>query len=212
MAENFQVDHGLPDNDLLQRVLARDHDAIALLFQQTLERLKGDIACRLPARMRRHTDEDDLANSVMKSFFQGIAAERFPCLSDEDDLWQVLGMLAKQKIAKHIRRATAQKRGSGRVRGESVFGDVGEHGNNVGLDGVAGASDNVVEELVKLEGIDEYLQMLPNDRMREIALLRLQGYANDEIAIRQETSVRTIGRKLQLIRSYWSEAIDANTD
>ena len=54
--------------------------------------------------------------------------------------------------------------------------------------------------------------MLPNDRMREIALLRLQGYANDEIAIRQETSVRTIGRKLQLIRSYWSEAIDANTD
>jgi len=210
MPPNSHDDDGPSDRDLIGRMLAGDRDAINMISKQALERLKVDIARRLPSRMRRHADEDDLANSVMKSFFHGVAGDRFPRLEDENDLWQILGMLTRQKLAKYTRRASAQKRGSGSVRGESVFGNADEYGNQ-GFDAFPGDGDSPLKKLTQLEDMDAYLQMLPDERMREIALWKLDGCDNKEIAARQETSVRTIGRKLQLIRKCWSGFVETNT-
>lgn len=48
------------------------------------------------------------------------------------------------------------------------------------------------------------LAMLPED-LREVALLKLEGHTVKELATRFECVPRTIERKLQLIRSFWSE-------
>jgi DNA-directed RNA polymerase specialized sigma24 family protein len=43
------------------------------------------------------------------------------------------------------------------------------------------------------------------DSLREIALLKLEGHSNQEIANRIECGLRTVERKLQGIRAIWSE-------
>ena len=204
MGQNSPHDEDSSGRDLIKRARAGEHDAINAIARQALERLRREIAGRLPSHVRRHTDEEDLANSVMKSFFHGVAAERFPRLEDVRDLWQILGMLTRQKLAKHIRRASAQKRGSGTVRGDSFFTNENGHDGKQGLDSLHGNDRDAYEQLTQLETMDGYLRMLPDDVLRAIALLKLDGYDNNEIARFQDISVRTVERKLQWIRECWS--------
>src|SRR5262245_57462959 len=63
-------------------------------------------------------DEEDIAQSVFTSICRGAAAGRFSNIKSRDELWWLLLTISKQKVIDHIRRETAQKRGSGRVRSE----------------------------------------------------------------------------------------------
>jgi hypothetical protein len=47
------------------------------------------------------------------------------------------------------------------------------------------------------------LDGLRDDSLRQIALMRMEGYGNDEIAARLDCGRRTISRKLDLIRRCW---------
>ena len=47
------------------------------------------------------------------------------------------------------------------------------------------------------------LEALGDETLRRIALLRMEGYNDPEIAARLGCSVRTVGRKLDLIRKLW---------
>ena len=188
-----------------------DEQAIAQIVEQSMERLKQRISRRLPPGLRRHTDEDDVAQSVMNSFICGVRdRERFKKLQDTNDLWQILGMLTKQKIAKHVRRNQAQKRGSGSLRGESIFYRPDQEGLAPGLDGIANQLAGVSEEIVHSEDFDQLLQTLDNDHLREIAVFKLDGFSHEEIAERMQMSVRSVGRKLDVIRDLWRHKIEAS--
>jgi DNA-directed RNA polymerase specialized sigma24 family protein len=50
------------------------------------------------------------------------------------------------------------------------------------------------------------LAQLPDDELRQIALLKLEGYTNEEIAARTGDSLRSVARRLVLIRRTWEEA------
>jgi DNA-directed RNA polymerase specialized sigma24 family protein len=47
------------------------------------------------------------------------------------------------------------------------------------------------------------LEALGDETLRRIALLRMEGYADPEIAARLGCGLRTVGRKLDLIRKTW---------
>ena len=47
------------------------------------------------------------------------------------------------------------------------------------------------------------LERLRDETLRQIALLRMEGYSNDQIASRIGCGVRTVERKLDLIRKAW---------
>ena len=51
----------------------------------------------------------------------------------------------------------------------------------------------------------ELLELL-SDELRQIAVLRLLGYRNSEIAVQLDCSERTIDRKLDQIRGQWETA------
>jgi DNA-directed RNA polymerase specialized sigma24 family protein len=51
------------------------------------------------------------------------------------------------------------------------------------------------------------LDMLRNDQLREIAVLRIEGYTIDEIAVQVGIGRRAIERKLKLIRSKWKHEL-----
>jgi DNA-directed RNA polymerase specialized sigma24 family protein len=49
--------------------------------------------------------------------------------------------------------------------------------------------------------------MLRNDQLREIAVLRIEGYNVAEIAQKLAISQRALERKLQLIRAQWKREL-----
>ena len=55
------------------------------------------------------------------------------------------------------------------------------------------------------EQFEHLLDTLPDDELRRIALLKLEGHSNAEIAANIDRSVPTVERRLRLIRDTWHE-------
>jgi hypothetical protein len=49
------------------------------------------------------------------------------------------------------------------------------------------------------------LERLGEESLRQVALLKMEGCANDEVAQRLDCSWRTVARKLETIRIIWSD-------
>ena len=58
------------------------------------------------------------------------------------------------------------------------------------------------------DGCRRLLGRLGDDALRSVALWKLEGYTNAEIAARLDCTVRTVERKLERIRAYWETARD----
>ena len=54
----------------------------------------------------------------------------------------------------------------------------------------------------------ELLKRLRDDTLRQVAQLRMEGFANEEIAGRLTMSLRSVERKLRLIREEWQSAFE----
>jgi DNA-directed RNA polymerase specialized sigma24 family protein len=87
-------------------VALRDHDEAAAqaLYERYIQRLTSLARKKLGGMPRRISDEDDVAQIVMNSFFTGAANARFPMPNDRHDLWQVLVMLTERKVVDQMRR------------------------------------------------------------------------------------------------------------
>ena len=59
------------------------------------------------------------------------------------------------------------------------------------------------------EALERRLQALADPELREIALWRLEGYSNGEIAGRLDCTERSVERKLARIRSLWTSYDDS---
>ena len=117
--------------------------------------------------------------------------------------------LTNHKLVNYVRRETRLKRGGGEVRGESVFLDPATHSAAArGLDQVV-CHEPTPEMLVALEEQNRHLlALLPDNIFRQIAVSRLQGDSNEEIASQLQLSVRSVERKLNRIREYWQREFD----
>lgn len=175
-----------------------DEDAAARLWT----RYHGDLV-RLAERALGNTrvvDGEDVALDVLHTLIRGARNGRFEQLTDRDDLWCLLIAITKHKAVDVVRRETAEKRGGGRVRGESVFEPLDGEGLHVGLASLVGDSPTP-EELVSLEEERERLLALLDDELRKIAELRIAGHTVDEIAERVVRTPGAIERKLARIRA-----------
>ena len=196
-------------NELLDRVRAGDDDAISRLWEEYFQRLVRLAANRLPSNLRRVGDEEDIALSAFHSFIAGIRGDRFPDLSGPNNLWGLLITLTGRKVNAHLRHQTRQKRGGGAVRGESVFADKTGDMRGMGIGSVDGKDDTPDLHIELAEACDALLNQLPDDQLRQIAIMRMDGYLVDEIAQRLEISKRAVERRLQLIRKTWSEQAES---
>lgn len=191
---------------LLERVRDADDDATTILWSNYFERLVRIAARRLPANLRRVGDEEDIALSAFHSFVTGIRDDQFPNLQGPDHLWGLLMTLTIRKAHAHLRRHTRQKRGGGTVRGESVFLNYAGESEGPGIADVARAEHAADVQVELAEACDELLSQLPDEQLRQIAIMRMDGYRVDEIAELLTLSKRAVERRLQLIRKTWSEA------
>jgi DNA-directed RNA polymerase specialized sigma24 family protein len=174
--------------------------AAAALWQRYFERLVRLAQAKLGPGHRRVEDEEDVALSVFRCLCDGAGRGQFTELTNRDDLWRLLATLTLNKVIDQKRRLGGQKRGGGAVRGESVF----EEG---GLEQVLG-DEPTPETLVTLaEEHDRLLAVLGDETLRQIALKKLEGFTNEEIADQLGVTCRSVERKLQRIRARWLESV-----
>ena len=57
------------------------------------------------------------------------------------------------------------------------------------------------------EECQNLLQMLVRDEVKQVALLKVEGYTNEEIAEMLDCTRRTVQRRLDFIRSVWSRKL-----
>jgi DNA-directed RNA polymerase specialized sigma24 family protein len=170
------------------------------LWERYFQRLVYLARAKLRGAPRRAADEEDVALSAFDSFCRGVDQKRFPRLADRDDLWQILVLLAARKAAHLIQHEGRQKRGGGAVLNTSALADEDARlGELIGPEPTPDFAAQVAEECRRL------LDRLGDDELRAVALAKMEGYTNEEIAAQRGCVVRTIERRLRMIRDLWQE-------
>jgi DNA-directed RNA polymerase specialized sigma24 family protein len=120
-------------------------------------------------------------------------------------LWQILLMLVGRKAVDQRRRQNAQKHGGKRIRGESVWQNERRFPNSrPGLDQVDAGLPSPAFAADVAEQFQRLLLSLGDELLSQIALAKMEGWTNAELAQRFELSERSIERKLGLIRKLWN--------
>jgi DNA-directed RNA polymerase specialized sigma24 family protein len=57
------------------------------------------------------------------------------------------------------------------------------------------------------EEYERLLQILDDDTLRSVAVCKMEGYGNEEIAGKLNMALRTVERKLGLIRRIWEDEL-----
>jgi DNA-directed RNA polymerase specialized sigma24 family protein len=192
----------------LNDLKAGDASAAQKIWEHYFDKLVALARTRLAGKFRRVADEEDVALSAFRSFFRSVDQGRFPRLDDHDDLWKLLFTITERKVFAHIKYQRRQKRGGGEVRGHSVWmksggsEDQDSSGEWVCPEPTPDFAAEVVDE------VEARLNALPEEKMREIAILKMNGFTNEEIAAELGCSTRTVKRKLQVIRTLWEDKED----
>jgi len=185
-----------------------DQAAAQPLWERYFSRLV-EVARTKLRRIRRTTadeDEEDAALSAFNSFCAGAARGRFPQLADRDELWRLLVVITARKAMAQANRQGRQKRGGGRVVAEAVLfghGALGGDGSIVGLEQIAASGPTPEFAAMMAEECRRLLDALDDDSLRQVAVSRMEGYNNDEIAEQLGCARRTVARRLDLIKKTW---------
>jgi RNA polymerase sigma factor (sigma-70 family) len=147
-------------------------------------------------------DEEDVALSALDSFCRAAEKGRLDNLEGRGGLWQLLVVMVVRKAIDYRNHEKRLKRGGGHavvpLPADSVAADVEDLlSREPGPELAAMAA----EECRRL------LHQLGNPELRTIALLRVEGYTDDEIAQRLGCTRQTVQRRLRLIRQIWEQEV-----
>jgi DNA-directed RNA polymerase specialized sigma24 family protein len=145
-------------------------------------------------------DEEDVAASVLGECFIKLQQGGHGDVQSRDELWQLLVVITIRKSTTLVRREKTLKRGSGRVVLESEIGDSGEFRlDDLIADGAAAHFSDFLSQQCR-----SLIESLDDPELERIALWKLAGHTNDEIALKQNCTRVTVQRKLRLIRKIWN--------
>jgi DNA-directed RNA polymerase specialized sigma24 family protein len=186
----------------LAQLKAGDSAAAGPLWEGYFARLVAVARGKLRAAPRGAADEEDVALSAFNSFCQGVECGRFPRLDDRDDLWQVLFVITARKAVSLARRECREKRGGGRVVQASAMGS-GENSAEDVLGGLAGSEPSPEFAAQVAEECQRLLSLLDEGNLRQLAIWKMEGFTNAEIAAKLGKSIPTVERKLARLRNLW---------
>jgi RNA polymerase sigma factor (sigma-70 family) len=186
----------------LEQAKQGDETSLNRLHEAYFQRLVAFARRRINDSNRRLTDEEAVANRALHGMFELLREHRYTKLDNRDDLWKLLAVITRRIVKDEVEKSRAEKRGGGHVRGESVFEGGNADLTRRGLDQMA--SDSISPDRLALEN-ETVRQLLSHldETKRDIAMAKLAGYTNEEIAAQLGISKRAVSRKLAVIRDAW---------
>ncbi|TXT22340.1 MAG: DNA-directed RNA polymerase subunit sigma24 [Planctomycetota bacterium] len=177
------------------RKLEAGHDLAAQrLWDVFFERLVRLAQERMRTTDRRVADAEDVALSAFASFCRGVENQRFPELTDRQGLWRLLVSITIRKLLHLQRDQSRLKRGGGFRTVESLDDDRAAVDELISREPTPEFAAQVAEEYQR------WMSALDDDELTRLAEWKLEGFTNDEVAAKTGRSVRTVERKLNLIR------------
>ena len=190
-----------------------DEDAAARLWEYCFPRLLRYANQRLPGNLRRALDEEDVALRRVSKLLHGVGPRCLPELAGRDELWRLLLCITARKAQARMRHEFREKRGGGKVGGESIFLEGARAADAAGMGNVPDNGTPAPEVLVQFSDECEHLMnLLEDETVKTIAILRIEGYSVDEIAERVGCAKRSVERRLNLIRKTWSHAAESESE
>ena len=168
-----------------------DEGAVQKLWERYYIRLIGLARKTLVSSPQVASNEEDVAQSAFKSFYFRAQAGKFPKLEDRDDLWKVLMTIALRKSFRTRKKASRQAASDPQILAAELITESPD----------PDAAAVITDEFRRLFG------KLEDPVLSGIALMKLEGLTNPQIAKSLDLSVATIERKLQVIRHLWADEI-----
>lgn len=165
-------------------------EAAERLWQRYFGRLVQLARKKLGTAPRRAADEEDVALAAFHALCQGAAQRRFPELNGRDNLWALLVVLAERR-AHDVKRYEMRR---SRKRGDAD------------VDAFSGKEPTPEFAATMAENTARLLDLL-KPALREVAVRKLEGRQNAEIAEELDCGLRTVERRLENIRRIWSSLL-----
>jgi RNA polymerase sigma factor (sigma-70 family) len=191
----------------LHQFKAGDAAAAQQLWERYFQRLVGLARARLDRHARRLNDEEDVALSAFASFSRGLEAGRFPRLDDRDNLWRLLVVITARKAIDYVQFEQRQKRDGRGVLDEAALAGPESGGQSAGIDQLISQEPTPAFAAQAAEETSRLLDVLGNPELRTIAVWKMEGYTSEEIAAKLGCVVRTVERKLWVIRNLWAKEL-----
>jgi DNA-directed RNA polymerase specialized sigma24 family protein len=156
---------------------------------------------RLDRKVRRRVDEDDILQSVYKSFCLRRQHGELD-LRDRDHLWHVLVLLTLRKVVNASKTHRAIRRDVGR---EVTSSGEGPDIPQWALEQITASGPTPADVVAFNEDVQVRLQELSDPELRQIALDKMAGWTNRQIAVRLNYTETTVERKLKRIRAQWTK-------
>jgi RNA polymerase sigma-70 factor (ECF subfamily) len=174
------------DRSLLRRLRRGEDDAATALYLRYAHRLLALTRTQASAELTRHTQAEDIVQSVFLSFFRKAAGGMYD-VPEGEELWNLFLVITLNKIRAKGNYFRAGKRDVRRNTGEVTAGDPAE----------AAPDELAFAELQMV--IRDLLATLPS-KAAEIVERRIAGHEVAEIARATQRSLRTVERTLQDFR------------
>ena len=179
------------DRSLLRRLRAGEQDAATDLFLKYGARLQALARAKTSQALAARFDPEDVIQSVFRTFFRRASSGLYD-VPEGDELWQLLLVIALNKIRDLAAHHRAQKRDVARTDGQLEERSADQ------------------ESLATLEVVlHDFLGNLPQVQS-EVAQMRMEGYQVDEIAQRTGRSKRTVERTLNALRKNLLDRLDTD--
>jgi DNA-directed RNA polymerase specialized sigma24 family protein len=163
----------------------------------------------LSRRIRRREDEQDVLQSMYKSFCRRQRRGDFD-LAGRDELWRLLVTITLRKARNAAQRHLCAKRDVGREQAAPPPAAGGDSDSSTWtLEQMEATEPTPAEAALLNEALELRLMQLADAELHQVALWKLEGYTNLEIAARFQCTEKTIERKLKRIRARWESDTDS---
>ena len=177
----------------VEKMREGDENAARQLWHRFFIKLTANARHRLRGATLPDSDDEDIALSAFNSLCTGLREGRFQELHGREGLWRLLLVINARKVADLLAYHHRGKRDVGRT---------------IAMD------NEVVAAVVSREPTPEFaaefadqlvamLGALEHEDLQQVALLKMEGCTNEEIAVRLQRSASTVERKLRTIRQIW---------
>ncbi|MEM7313935.1 MAG: ECF-type sigma factor [Planctomycetota bacterium] len=172
-----------------------DERAISLLWEYLNRRMVNLARTKVSPTVRATYDEEDVALSAFDALCTAMRDGRYVEVVDRDQLWRLLAVFVLNKARDRNIHENRFRRGGGVKK----F-DVDEFIGSIQCEGYSPE-----EELAMREDCEALLKSLRKPEVQAVALLKLEGFTNEEIGQQLGCTRRAVQRRLAIIRDLWTD-------